>query len=182
MPAFETSAAAKLFVCYGTKLSCVAVFRNGEVTVIPCEQGRRRIPSTVVFYSGKRYVGDLSPMLVLHSSKCIVVDSKRLIGRHFQDRIIQSFLSDWKRSGLNIVDKNGKPHIVIQENGHEILVTPEEISGMVLEKIKATAERFLKNSVAEAVITVPAYFTDSQREATKDAAHIAGLSSVVLLL
>lgn len=157
----------------GTTYSCVAVFKNGGVEIIPNEQGSRITPSVVSFTDEERLVGEGAKNQGTINPERTVYDVKRLIGRNYNDKTVQS---DQKYLPYKIVNKNGKPHISTLFKGAEKTFTPEEISAMILTKMKQVAENYLGNEVTNAVITVPAYFNDSQRQATKDAGLIAGLN------
>jgi heat shock protein 5 len=153
----------------GTTYSCVAVYQNGRVEVIPNEQGNRITPSYVAFTpDGERLIGDAAKNQLTANPSGTIFDAKRIIGRLFSDEQLQK---DVKYLPFKISEKNKKPHIRV--NDQEF--SPEEISAMILSKMKQTAEKYLGENVTKAVITVPAYFNDAQRQATKDAGKIAGL-------
>ena len=154
----------------GTCYSAVSIFRNGSVDVIPNDQGNRTLPSYVAFCdNGERLVGEAAKNQAAINAKKTIFDAKRLIGRKFSDSSVQSDLKYWP---FEVVpDTNDKPQIKIDDK----LFYPEQISAMVLAKLKKEAETFLGKPVKKAVITVPAYFNDSQRQSTKDAGAIAGL-------
>ena len=158
----------------GTTYSAVAVWRNNNVEIIANEQGNRTTPSYVAFSDTERLIGDAAKNQVSANPKNTVFDAKRLIGRKFDDPSVQSDRSHWPftvRSG-----KDNKPVVEVDFKGERVSYQPEEISSMVLTKMKHIAEAYLGEEVANAVITVPAYFNDSQRQATKDAGTIAGLN------
>ena len=157
----------------GTTYSCVGVWQQGKVEIIANDQGNRTTPSYVAFTDTERLIGDAAKSQVAMNSKNTVFDAKRLIGRRFDDEKIQSDMKHWP---FTVVNDCGKPKIQVQYKGETRRFTPEEISSMVLTKMKETAESFLGTTVRDAVITVPAYFNDSQRQATKDAGAIAGLN------
>ncbi|KAF8622805.1 hypothetical protein AX15_006732 [Amanita polypyramis BW_CC] len=157
----------------GTTYSCVGVQRDGLVEIIANDQGHRITPSWVSFTDEERLVGD-SAKNAFHSNPTnTVFDAKRLIGRRMDDADIQRDMKHWP---FKVTEKNGKPYIQVQHKGQERDFTPEEISAMVLSKMKETAETYLGQKVTHAVVTVPAYFNDAQRQATKDAGTIAGLN------
>lgn len=156
----------------GTSFSCVGVFRNGKVDIIANDQGNRTTPSYVAFTHTGRLIGDGAKSQVTMNAGNTVFDVKRLIGRRFTD---ESVLANMKHWPFKVVDDEGKPKVEVEYKGEITRFTPEEISSMVLVKMKKTAETFLGERVQEAVITVPAYFNNAQREATKDAGTIAGL-------
>ena len=156
----------------GTTYSCVAVWRNGRAEICPNEQGNRITPSYVAFLEdGQRLIGDAAKNQSSQNPSRTVFDVKRLIGRKFSDASVQK---DKSLFPYQLVSNNkGKPNVKI--DGGKIY-SPEEISGMILRKMKETAETFLGSEVKRAVVTVPAYFNDAQRQATKDAGKIAGLT------
>ena len=158
----------------GTTYSCVGIFENGTTTIIANEQGNRITPSYVAFTEeGERLIGDAAKNQANMNHKRTIFDVKRLIGRRYNEESVQN---DIKHFSFNVIDDNGKPKIRIETNEDTKVFTPEEISAMVLQKMKKIAEDYLGHEVKEAVITVPAYFNDSQRQATKDAGTIAGLN------
>ncbi|KKA26665.1 hypothetical protein TD95_001622 [Thielaviopsis punctulata] len=157
----------------GTTYSCVAIYRDDRCDVIANEQGNRTTPSFVAFTDTERLIGDAAKNQVAMNPQNTVFDAKRLIGRKFSDTEVQA---DMKHFPFTIVDRAGKPIIQVEFKGETKQFTPEEISSMVLTKMRETAESYLGTSVNNAVITVPAYFNDSQRQATKDAGLIAGLN------
>lgn len=157
----------------GTTYSCVAVYQNGKVEVIANDQGNRTTPSYVSFTNEERLVGDSAKSSVSSNPSNTVFDAKRLIGKKFDDSTVQS---DMKHFTYDVINKDGKPNIKVQFKGEDKVFSPEEISAMVLGKMKEIAEAYLGEEVTDAVITCPAYFNDSQRQATKDAGAIAGLN------
>ncbi|KAL2919450.1 Hsp70 chaperone [Polyrhizophydium stewartii] len=157
----------------GTTYSCVAVWQNDRVEIISNDQGNRTTPSYVAFTDSERLIGDAAKNQVAMNPHNTVFDAKRLIGRKFGDAEVQSDMKHWP---FKVVDVKGKPHVQVEFRGETKTFTPEQISSMVLLKMKETAEAFLGHDVKEAVVTVPAYFNDSQRQATKDAGTIAGLN------
>jgi len=157
----------------GTTYSCVGVFQHGKVEIIANDQGNRTTPSYVAFNDSERLIGDAAKNQVAMNPSNSVFDAKRLLGRKFNDPSVQSDKKHWS---FNVVNDNDKPKIQVEFKGQEKVFTPEEISSMVLTKMKDTAEAFLGETVTDAVITVPAYFNDAQRQATKDAGAIAGLN------
>jgi L1 cell adhesion molecule like protein len=157
----------------GTTYSCVAVYQNGHVDIIANDQGNRTTPSWVSFTETERLVGDGAKNAALTNLGNTVYDTKRLIGRMFNDSSVQS---DMKEFTYKVVNKDSKPHVEVDYLGEVKQFAPEEIAAMVLGKMKSYAETFLGQEVKNAVVTVPAYFNDSQRQATKDAGAIAGLN------
>ncbi|EZG56730.1 heat shock protein 70 [Gregarina niphandrodes] len=157
----------------GTTYSCVAVVRPEGVEIIANDQGNRTTPSYVAFTDSERLIGDAAKNQVAKNPANTVFDAKRLIGRKFQDDAVQSDMKHWPFKVKP--DPTGKPVIEVQYQGATKTFHAEEISAMVLIKMKETAEAYLGTKVTQAVITVPAYFNDSQRQATKDAGAIAGL-------
>lgn len=158
----------------GTTYSCIGVYQNGKVDIIANDMGNRTTPSVVAFKGSERLIGDAAKNQIASNVKNTVFDSKRLIGKKFSDPTVQSELKYWSFDVQG--DSSDKPLIKVNYNDQEKTFTPEEISAMVLTKMKEIAENYLGETVTEAVITVPAYFTNSQREATKDAGRIAGLN------
>jgi len=157
----------------GTTYSCVGIWQNDRVEIIPNDQGNRTTPSYVGFTETERLIGDAAKNQVAMNPHNTVFDAKRLIGRRFNDPEVQSDMKHWS---FKVIEKSGKPYIQVEFKGETKDFTPEEISSMVLLKMKDTAEAYLGGKVSNAVITVPAYFNDSQRQATKDAGLISGLS------
>jgi len=157
----------------GTTYSCVGTFQHGKVEIIANDQGNRTTPSYVAFTDTERLIGDAAKNQVAMNPNNTIFDAKRLIGRKFNESTVQSDRKHWP---FHVVDQNGLPRLRVEYQSEEKTFTPEEISSMVLIKMKETAEAYLGTPVTEAVITVPAYFNDSQRQATKDAGVIAGLN------
>uniref|UniRef100_A0A667ZI83 Endoplasmic reticulum chaperone BIP n=1 Tax=Myripristis murdjan TaxID=586833 RepID=A0A667ZI83_9TELE len=159
----------------GTTYSCVGVFKNGRVEIIANDQGNRITPSYVAFTTeGERLIGDAAKNQLTSNPENTVFDAERLIGRTWSDSSVQQ---DIKYLPFKVIEKKSKPHIQVEiSSGQMKTFAPEEISAMVLTKMKETAEAYLGKKVTHAVITVPAYFNDAQRQATKDAAVIAGLN------
>ncbi len=157
----------------GTTYSCVGIYQNGNVDIIANDQGERTTPSYVGFSDTERVIGIAAKNAATSNPTNTVYDAKRMIGRDFSDPKLQE---DMKHFSFKVVDRNNKPKIKVNYKGEDKEFTPEEISAMVLTKMKQTAESYLGQPVKNAVITVPAYFNDSQRQATKDAGIIAGLN------
>ncbi|KAH8918891.1 heat shock cognate 70 [Atractiella rhizophila] len=158
----------------GTTYSCVGVWQNDRVEIIANDQGNRTTPSYVAFTDSERLIGDAAKNQVAMNPYNTVFDAKRLIGRKFAEPEVQADMKHWP---FKVVAKAGdKPVIKVEYKGEEKEFTPEEISSMVLMKMKETAEAYLGKAVKDAVVTVPAYFNDSQRQATKDAGAISGLN------
>lgn len=157
----------------GTTYSCVGIWQNDHVEIIANDQGNRTTPSYVSFTSEERLIGDAAKSMVSSNPTNTVFDAKRLIGKKFSDPSVQS---DMKHFSYNVINKDSKPFISVDFMGENKVFSPEEISSMVLIKMKEIAEAFLGTTVTDAVVTVPAYFNDSQRQATKDAGLIAGLN------
>ncbi|KAL5574425.1 hypothetical protein UlMin_016124 [Ulmus minor] len=158
----------------GTTYSCVGVWQNDRVEIIANDQGNRTTPSYVAFTDTERLIGDAAKNQVAMNPQNTVFDAKRLIGRRFSDPSVQSDMKHWP---FKVVAGPGdKPMIVVTYKGEEKQFSAEEISSMVLNKMKEIAEAYLGHPVKNAVVTVPAYFNDSQRQATKDAGAISGLN------
>ncbi|XP_013201116.2 heat shock protein 68 [Amyelois transitella] len=157
----------------GTTYSCVGVWQHGNVEIIANDQGNRTTPSYVAFTDTERLIGDAAKNQVALNPSNTVFDAKRLIGRKYDDTKIQQDMQHWP---FKVINDCGKPKIQVEFKGETKRFAPEEISSMVLTKMKETAEAYLGTTVRDAVITVPAYFNDSQRQATKDAGAIAGLN------
>ena len=157
----------------GTTYSCVGVFQRGKVEIIANDQGNRTTPSYVGFTDTERLIGDAAKNQAAMNPNNTVFDAKRLIGRRFDDATVQSDMKHWP---FKVISEDGKPKIQVEFKNEIKTFFPEEISAMVLVKMKETAEAFLGKKVTDAVITVPAYFNDSQRQATKDAGVISGLN------
>jgi heat shock protein 5 len=158
----------------GTTYSCVGVFKNGRVEIIANDQGNRITPSYVAWDdAGERLVGDAAKNQATVNPETTVFDVKRLIGRKYSDKSVQS---DKKLVPYEIVDKSSKPFIQVSVKGEDKTYSPEEVSAMILQKMKKVAEGYLGSDVKNAVVTVPAYFNDAQRQATKDAGTISGLN------
>lgn len=157
----------------GTTYSCVGVFQHGKVEIIANDQGNRTTPSYVAFTDTERLIGDAAKNQVAMNPVNTIFDAKRLIGRKFDDPAIQADMKHWP---FDVISVESKPKIQVEYKGETKNFFPEEISSMVLTKMKETAEAYLGKTVTNAVITVPAYFNDSQRQATKDAGTISGLN------
>ena len=158
----------------GTTYSCVGVWQNDRIEIIANDQGNRTTPSYVGFSDTERMIGDAAKNQAAANPKNTVFDAKRLIGRRFSEPSTQS---DLKHFPFKVVpDEGDKPVIEVEYKGEQKRFLPEEISSMVLVKMKEVAEAYLGETVTDAVITVPAYFNDAQRTATKDAGSIAGLN------
>ena len=149
----------------GTTYSCVGVYRNGKVDIIANDQGNLITPSYVAFTGqGERLVGDSAKNQATVNPENTIFDVKRLIGRNFSDKSVQS---DKKLVPYNITSVNNKPLVQVEVGGQSTTFAPEEISAMILQKMKTTAETYLGEEVSDAVVTVPAYFNNAQRKATK---------------
>jgi len=157
----------------GTTYSCVGVFQHGKVEIIANDQGNRTTPSYVAFTDTERLIGDPAKNQVAINPTNTIFDAKRLIGRKFDESTVQSDMKHWPFQVINV---DTKPKLQVEYKNETKTFTPEEISSMVLTKMKETAEAYLGQDVKDAVVTVPAYFNDSQRQATKDAGVISGLN------
>jgi len=158
----------------GTTYSCVGVFKNGRVEIIANDQGNRITPSYVAWDdSGERLIGDAAKNQATINPENTVFDVKRLIGRKFNDKSVQA---DKKLFPFALVNKEQRPYVQVEVDGDKKTFAPEEISAMVLSKMRSIAESYLGDEVKHAVVTVPAYFNDAQRQATKDAGTISGMN------
>jgi len=157
----------------GTTFSCVGVWQNGSVEIIANDVGSRTTPSWVSFTESERLIGMAAKSQANSNPKNTVYDIKRLMGRGFNDPEVQREL---KYLSYQVINQDGKPMVQVSYKGEEKTFSPEEVSAMILTKMKQTSEAYLGHPVKDAVITVPAYFTDAQRQATKDAGLIAGLN------
>lgn len=162
----------------GTTYSCVGVWQDGRVEIIPNGQGNRTTPSYVAFNDTERLIGDAAKNQAAMNPKNTVFDAKRLIGRKYSDESVQNDRKHWP---FKVVPKGEKPLIQVEYKGEVIRFNPEQISSMVLGRMKEVAESYLGQPVTDAVVTVPAYFNDSQKQATKDAGTIAGLNVIRIL-
>ena len=159
----------------GTTYSCVGVWTNGKVEIIPNDMGERTTPSYVAFTENERLVGDAAKNQITRNPTNTVFDAKRLIGRKFEDREVQDDMKLWPFKVVKD-EKTDRPQIIVTYQKQEKKFFAEEISAMVLQKLKQIASDYLGKDVKDAIVTVPAYFNDSQRQATKDAGSISGLN------
>jgi heat shock protein 1/8 len=158
----------------GTTYSCVGIWQNDRVEIIASDTGNRTVPSMVSFTDTERIIGDAAKAAASAFPRSTVFDAKRMIGREFKDPHLQA---DMKHFPYDVIDDGkGRPQIVVETKDGQKKFYPEEVSAMVLQKMKSIAESYLGKTVKDAVITVPAYFNDAQRQATKDAGMIAGLN------
>ena len=158
----------------GTTYSCVGVWQNDRVEIIASDTGNRTVPSMVTFSDTERLIGDASKSAAAAFPTATIFDAKRMIGRDFSNPVLQQDLKHFPYKVRN--DGKNRPQIVVETKDGEKMFYPEEISAMVLQKMKSIAESYLSETIKDAVVTVPAYFTDAQRQATKDAGTIAGLN------
>jgi len=157
----------------GTTYSCVGIWQNDRVEIIANDQGNRTTPSYVAFTDTERLIGDAAKNQCAMNPTNTIFDAKRLIGRKFNDPVVQSDMKHWP---FGLVDDKGTPKLEVKYKGEKKTFSAEEVSSMVLTKMKETAEAFTGKDIKDVVVTVPAYFNDSQRQATKDAGAIAGLN------
>jgi heat shock protein 1/8 len=163
----------------GTTYSCVGVWQNDRVEIIASDTGNRTVPSMVSFTDNERLIGDAAKSMAATYPTSTVFDAKRMIGREFNDPNLQK---DAKHFPFGVVDDGkGRPQILVDTKDGQKKFYPEEVSAMVLQKMKGIAESYLGHPVKDAVVTVPAYFNDAQRQATKDAGVIAGLNIVRII-
>lgn len=163
----------------GTTYSCVGCWKNNAVEIIANDMGNRTTPSYVAFTDSERLVGDAAKNQVSMNPKNTVFDAKRLIGRKFSDASVQSDMKHWPFSVVS--GPAEKPLCQVEYKGETKSFASEEISSMILTKMKSVAENYLGKTVDAAVVTVPAYFNDSQRQATKDAATISGMQCLRII-
>merc|ERR1711939_791712 len=157
----------------GTTYSCVGIWQNDRVEIIANDQGNRTTPSYVAFTDTERLIGDAAKNQCAMNPMNTIFDAKRLIGRKFDDPVVQSDCKHWP---FKVVSDSNTPKIQVEFKGETKTFAAEEISSMVLSKMKETAAAFVGKDIKDVVVTVPAYFNDSQRQATKDAGAIAGLN------
>ena len=157
----------------GTTYSCVGVMKNGKVEILANEQGSRITPSYVAFSQDERLIGDAAKNQAASNTNNTVFDIKRLIGQKYNDKVVQREI---KNLPYKVEKKDGKPVVKVEYNKEVKTFSPEEISAMILGKMKSIAEDYFGKKITHAVVTVPAYFNDAQRQATKDAGTIAGLN------
>jgi len=157
----------------GTTYSCVGIWQNDRVEIISNDQGNRTTPSYVAFSENERLIGDSAKNQASMNPKNTLYDAKRLIGRKFNDSVVQDDIKTWP---FKVIEKDEKPMFEVKHLDETKTFHPEEISSMILTRMKEISESFLNTEVKDAVVTVPAYFNDSQRQATKDAGNIAGLN------
>jgi len=174
VPLKDTAASGPVIgIDLGTTYSCVGVMKNGKVEILANDQGNRITPSWVAFTDEERLVGDSAKNQFSNNPGRTIFDIKRIIGRRFDDKGVAA---DIKHFPFKVIGKDGQPRVKVDVHGEEKTFTPEEISAMVLGKMKEVAESYLGQKVTNAVVTVPAYFNDAQRAATRDAGTIAGLN------
>jgi L1 cell adhesion molecule like protein len=164
----------------GTTYSCVGVYQHGKAEIIANDQGCRTTPSYVSFNDSERLIGDAAKNQAAMNPANTLFDAKRLIGRDFDDQVITADRKNWPFAVVS--DAKNKPKLQVEYKGESKTFYPEELSSMILTKMKETAEDYLGNKITNAVITVPAYFNDAQRKATKDAGAIAGLNVLRIII
>lgn len=176
----STASVTAIGIDLGTTYSCVGVYQGDGVEIIPNEQGNRTTPSYVAFTDEERLIGDSAKNQVAMNPHNTVFDAKRLIGRSMDDPAVQQDLEHWPFKVVS-KGKDNKPHVQVAFKGESQVFSPEQISSMVLSRLRSNAESYLGKTITKAVITVPAYFNDAQRQATKDAGTIAGLEVLRIL-
>ena len=164
----------------GTTNSCVGTWKNGKIEIIPNDSGGRTLPSVVSFKKYEIIVGKAAKNLIIENSKNTIYDSKRIIGRRFQDKSVQEDIKNWDFKVEEDIESE-KPEYIVDFNNKKIKLYPEEISALILKKIKSISSDYIGSNPEKAVITVPAHFTNSQRESTKKAAEIAGLKVIRII-
>ena len=162
----------------GTTYSCVGVWQNDRVEIITNDQGNRTTPSYVAFNDNERLIGDSAKNQASMNPTNTIYDAKRLIGRKYDESSVQEDIKLWP---FKVLNDNEKPKLEVKYMNETKSFHPEEISAMILSKLKESAEAYLNTTVTDAVVTVPAYFNDSQRQATKDAGAIAGLNIIRII-
>lgn len=162
----------------GTTYSCVGVYQHGKVEIIANDQGNRTTPSYVAFTENERLIGDAAKNQVSINSKNTIFDAKRFIGRNYNDTDLKK---DLAHTPFTVLNKNNKPIFNVSYKNEERNLTPEEVSSMILTYMTSVAKSYLNDDIKDVVITVPAYFNDAQRQATKDAGTIAGLNVLRLI-
>ena len=163
----------------GTTYSCIGVYRNSSVEIIPNEKGDRTTPSVVAFLDNEIFVGEQTEFKMIKDPKNKIYAIKRIIGRNFDDKEVQEDLKHFPFKVIN--DDLGRPQIEINFNNETKKYSPEQISAKILSKLKQSAEKFLEHEIQKVVITVPAYFTERQKQATKHAGEIAGLEVIKII-
>ena len=164
----------------GTTNSCVGTWKNGKIEIIPNDSGGRTLPSVVSFKKYEIIVGKAAKNLIIENSKNTIYDSKRLIGRRFKDKSVQEDIKNWDFKVEEDIESE-KPEYIVDFNNKKNKYYPEEISALILKKIKSISSDYIGSNPEKAVITVPAHFTNSQRESTKKAAEIAGLKVIRII-
>jgi endoplasmic reticulum chaperone BiP len=162
----------------GTTYSCVGIYKGGRVEIIPNEFGNRITPSAIAFTDDERLVGEAAKNQLSANPINTIISVKRIIGRKFNDKEVQQ---DKKNYQYNIINRDGKPYVSVKTANVDKEFSPEQLSAMILSKMKEIAENYLGKEVKHAVVTVPAYFNDAQRQSTKDAGVIAGLNVARIL-
>jgi len=157
----------------GTTYSCVAVFQNGKVEIIANDMGKRTTQSCVAYTDTERCIGEAAANQMARNPENTIFDAKRLVGRQFNDPVVQNDITHWP---FKVIEDGERCKFEVQYKGETVTLYPEEVSAAVLCKMKETAESYLGHTVTDAVVTVPAYFNDAQRQSTKDAGVIAGLN------
>ncbi len=163
----------------GTTFSCVGVWRNGKVEIIPNLLGERTTPSIVSFLYDKILIGNQAKSQIIRNYENTIYDVKRLIGRKYTDKTVEEDMKLWPF--IIEKDENNNPQIIVNYKGEKRKYYPKEISAMILKQLKEDAEKYLEEEIKDVVITVPAYFNNTQRYETIEAAKIAGLNVIQII-
>jgi len=165
----------------GTTNSCIGAFKNGKVIIIPNKIHGKTIPSIVSFYDNKISIGDQTIDKLYTDPEKVIYSIKRIIGKNSNDKDYEGLIKNLAYKNKITTDNKGRPYINIEYKGKTMKYSPQEISAMILKRLKEIAENYLGQKITKVVITVPAYFTDSQREATKIAGEAVGFKVIKII-